>query len=52
MGSASELECELLLAHDLGFVTDADYKPLERGVPRLKRMLAALLNSLRVPVLN
>src|SRR6184192_1687167 len=29
MGSASELEYHLLLAHDLGHLNDADYKRLE-----------------------
>ncbi|MGB9104250.1 MAG: four helix bundle protein [Terriglobales bacterium] len=50
MGSASELEYELLLAHDLQLINDSDFKRLGPQVTRIKRMLASLLTSLRVPV--
>jgi four helix bundle protein len=52
MGSASELEYELLLAHDLDFVTDSDFKRLGPEITRIKRMLASLLNSLRIPLVD
>jgi four helix bundle protein len=52
MGSASELEYELLLAHDLAIIDETDYMRLEPEVTRVKRMLASLLSSLRVPSLT
>jgi len=41
-GSASELEYHFLLAHDLKFVNEADYRGLNDRVVEVKRMLAAL----------
>jgi four helix bundle protein len=43
MGSASELEYQLLLAHDLGFLEQVEYNHLEAAVTEVKRMLAALV---------
>lgn len=47
MGSASEVEYHLLLAHDLGFLNDAEHKRLEAGAVEVKRMLAALIEKVR-----
>ncbi len=47
MGSASELEYQLLLAHDLGFMNGTKYKTLANQVIEVKRMLAVLLQKLR-----
>ena len=47
MGSASELEYEVLLAHDLSMLMGADYSRLSREVVEIKRMLAALMRRLR-----
>jgi four helix bundle protein len=47
MGSASELEYHLLLAHDLKLLPPADYKQLESQTLEVKRMLAPLINRLR-----
>jgi four helix bundle protein len=47
MGSASELEYHFILAHDLGYFPDTDYQSLDQGVCEIKRMLAALLTTLR-----
>jgi four helix bundle protein len=47
MGSASEAEYHLLLAHDLHFLAAADYKRLNGEVTEIKRMLSALLSTLR-----
>jgi len=47
MGSASEVEYQLLLAHDLGFMNSAKYKTLSNQVIEVKRMLAVLLQKLR-----
>ena len=47
MGSASELEYHLLLAHDLGLLMQEDYLGLESQVTEVKRMLTAYIQSLR-----
>lgn len=46
-GSASELQYHLLLAHDLGLLQGAQYKPLETEAVELKRMLASLIERVR-----
>jgi four helix bundle protein len=47
MGSASELECHLLLARDLGFLSEATARGLEDGVGEVKRMLSSLIRRLK-----
>ena len=47
MGSASELEYQLLLARDLRLVSPTEYDSLEGSVTEVKRMLASLLRKLR-----
>jgi len=47
MGSASELEYHLLLAHDLEIMKRSDYERLSREVVEVKRMLAALVHRLK-----
>lgn len=47
MGSASETEYHLLLAHDLHFLDDQAYKKLTDGITEVKRMLAALIRKTR-----
>ncbi len=42
-GSASELEYHFLLARDLGFLADTEYKQLDNKVTEVKRMLASLV---------
>lgn len=49
MGSASELECHLLLARDLNFLAATTAEELLRAVEEVKRMLAALITKLRRP---
>jgi four helix bundle protein len=41
-GSASELEYHFLLARDLAFFSDEDYRTLNFAVVEVKRMLASL----------
>jgi four helix bundle protein len=48
MGSASEREYHLLLAHDLGLLEDSKYKPLSGQAIELKRMLASLLRKVKI----
>ena len=47
MGSASELEYHLLLAHDLNLLPAADYEVLVNQAIEVKRMLASFLKKLR-----
>jgi four helix bundle protein len=47
MGSASELEYLQLLAHDLGFLKAAEYKPLDQQVTEVKKMLTAFIKTLK-----
>jgi len=47
MGSASETEYHLLLARDLGFLTDTDHERLASSVVEIKRMLTSFLQTLR-----
>src|SRR5215210_7617452 len=47
MGSASELEYHLLLAHDLKFLDARDYERLSEGTREVKRMLSKFINRLR-----
>ena|SRR5579884_1044652 len=49
-GSASELECHLLLARDLGLFTQLEFEDLEAKVLEVQRMLAALTQRLRTPI--
>jgi len=46
-GSASELEYQLLLAHDLDFMSDSQYRQVSEEVTGVKRMLASLMQKVR-----
>ncbi|MBI3670095.1 MAG: four helix bundle protein [Acidobacteria bacterium] len=45
VGSASELEYHLLLAHDLGLLNEAGYVRLTGEVTEVKRMLTSLIQK-------
>ena len=47
MGSASELEYHLLLAHDLGYLERDDYSSLSEDLLEVKKMLSSFLVRLR-----
>jgi four helix bundle protein len=47
MGSASELEYELLLAHDLKYFEQQYYQDLETRLIEVRKMLNSLIQSLR-----
>ena len=47
MGSASELEYQLLLSRDLDYLSVTDYDPLQSQVVEMKKMTASLMRSLR-----
>ena len=46
MGSASELEYQLLLARDLGYLDTTTHNPLQEAVTEIKRMLTSLIQRL------
>ena len=46
-GSASEVEYHLLLAHDLKYLSQAEYGKLDAEVNELKRMLTAFIQKLK-----
>ncbi len=47
-GSASELEYQLLLSHDLGYLDEQAYAALRDATIEVKRMLGAFLSTLRI----
>lgn len=47
MGSASELEYHLILAHDLGFLDAQNHQQLSEKAKEVKRMLSTFINKLR-----
>jgi len=47
MGSASEMEYQLLLAFDLGYLKREAYDRLNERIREVKRMLASFLQTLR-----
>lgn len=48
MGSASELEFHILMAHDLGFLAHADFQALSQEVVDVKRMLTSFSQKLKM----
>lgn len=47
MGSACEVNYQLLLARDLLYVSDSDYARLDAAINEVQRMLTALMSRLR-----
>jgi len=47
MGSASELEYQLLLAHDLNYLRDPGYESLVGQVVEVKKMLSSLMQKVK-----
>lgn len=48
MGSASELEYQLLLCYDLKYISEETYLILEKKLVELKKMLNAFIQKLKV----
>lgn len=46
-GSASELEYQLLLSKELGYISEADHRSLKDQVRQIRRMIAAFTETLR-----
>jgi four helix bundle protein len=49
LGSTNELEYDLLLARDLGFLLPKTYGPLTEQLEEVRRMLSGLVQSLMPP---
>ena len=49
MGSASELEYELLLAHDLKYLDDKNYETLTNELLEIRKMLNGLIQRIKHP---
>jgi four helix bundle protein len=47
MGSASEMEYQFQLAHDLGYLSPTDYRQLDQSIVEVKRMLASLIQRVK-----
>jgi four helix bundle protein len=48
-GSASEVQCHLLLSYDLSYLDEASFRTLDEQSHRVKRMLVSLLKTLKRP---
>jgi four helix bundle protein len=46
-GSASELDYHLLLAHDLGYLSEIEYRGLNPTLLEIKRMLVGLIQNIK-----
>ena len=47
MGSTNELDCQLLLVHDLGWIPVALHSELQTRMMEIKKMLSSLISKLR-----
>ncbi len=47
LGSASEVEYELLLAHDLGYIQEQDYQHLHELTAHIKQMLGVFIRTIK-----
>ena len=52
MGSAFELECELILSHDLAFISEMTKDRTLAAVSEIRRMLLGLIGCLGTPELD
>ena len=46
VGSASEVEYELLLAHDLNYITEKDYNKFNSEIIEIRKMINNFINKL------
>ena len=51
-GSVCELETQILLAGDLGFIENGELEKVQKRVAEIERMLKALIKSLENKHLN
>ena len=51
-GSVCELETQILLAGDLGFIENGELETIKKSIAEIERMLKALIKSLENRHLN
>lgn len=51
-GSVCELETQILLAGDLGYIERGKLEPIKKNIAEIERMLKALIKSLENKPLN
>ena len=49
LGSAQELDTQLILSHDFKFIGDDDYKKTSQLINEVEKMLSSLIYTLRFP---
>ena len=47
MGSSSELEYELILAHELGYLSDKEFNMIHRDLVTVRKMLNAFIQKIK-----
>lgn len=47
MGSANELECQILLATEIGILATKEFAELEKRIHEVKRLLSSLIRTVR-----
>ncbi len=47
LGDISQIDCQLILARELGFITHEEYTPFEDRVIELRKMLYGLISKLK-----
>jgi four helix bundle protein len=47
LGDISQIDCQLILAKELGFITQEEYTPFEDRVIELRKMLYGLISKLK-----
>ncbi len=45
-GSLGEVETQLIIAHELGYINPAQLRPLTAGIEELGRLISGLINSI------
>jgi four helix bundle protein len=51
-GSHCELETQIMLSKDLGYIKSDDFQKLQQDIGEVERMLKALIKSLQMKRLN
>jgi four helix bundle protein len=46
LGSATELECQCIIANDLGFLSNDDFNELNKELVEIQKMIVALIDKL------
>jgi four helix bundle protein len=52
MGSSSELEYLLWLAHDLGYLPEVTYQSMQNDLVEIRKMLNSFIQKLKIPKAN